>query len=101
MYLAEQIGPDLGLRYDDGRRSQGAQDPADGPDVVHGRVEHAIRDAAEFFIGGRAAGSRGGGYEEMAIGKFGTQTAGKFQTGNYFSHRNCMQPDRAGSGLFE
>ena len=97
--LAEQIRPDFGFRNHYQSGLQRAEDAAHDEDVVHGREEDSIGDAAEFLVGGGASGQRRGGNEEARIGKLGAQSPGEFQAGQNFAHGNCMQPDCAGTNL--
>jgi len=99
--FAEEIGPDFGFGHDDGGWPQSAEDAAEHPDVIDGRVEDAIGDIAEFSSAVARPAMVGSGDEEAAVGKGGAEFAGELQAGQDFADGNCMQPNRTRSGLLK
>ena len=100
LHFAKQVGPDLGLRHHHHGRPQRAQHAPHREDVIHRRVEDAVgetRPASDRRWRVRPA-SR---WKRRAgcAGSSRAQAADQFHAGQHFAHRNCVQPDGAGTGL--
>ena len=52
-----------------------------------------------LIFGGGAAGQRGGGNKQARVGERGAQPPQKLDASGDFAHGNCVQPDRAWTGL--
>ncbi len=95
--LPPEIGPDLRLQHDHHSGPQPPQYPPDGPDKIERRIEYVRGVVPQSLFRHRPAGNCGTTDVHRTAGKLLAQLGNQPACGNYFTDRNCVQPDAAGN----